>query len=281
MRLADTALRLDRLAVRAARGGAVRQPGRFLRPLPRRRSRPTPSCGATSASASTWPTATDPSRPSSAADLPQYIERDPALAEALHRFRSSGKRLFLLTNSDWAYTDPVMSYLLGGALPAYPSWRNFFDVIIVSGTKPAFFTEERPFVELDASGQPLPRASTGPFVRGRVYAGGNLREFEERARAKRGGRPLHRRSHLRRHVALAKVVGLADRDGAAGAGARGAGARPGDPRPRAPGRSRTPAAPPGRRDQRQADGAAGSAAPGGRRWQPAGRRRRRAEPSAR
>jgi 5'-nucleotidase len=130
-----------------------------------------------------------------AADLPQFIERDPALAEALHRFRSSGKRLFLLTNSDWAYTDPVMTYLLGGALPAYPSWRNFFDVIIVSGTKPAFFTEERPFVELDASGEVLPRASNGPFVRGRVYAGGNLREFEERARA-HGGDVLYIGDHI-------------------------------------------------------------------------------------
>jgi 5'-nucleotidase len=130
-----------------------------------------------------------------AANLPQYIERDPALAEALHRFRSSGKRLFLLTNSEWAYTNPVMTYLLGGALPAYPSWRNFFDVIVVSGTKPAFFTEERPFSELDASGEVLPRASNGPFVRGRVYAGGNLREFEERARA-RGAEVLYIGDHI-------------------------------------------------------------------------------------
>src|SRR6185436_17280709 len=30
-----------------------------------------------------------------AADMPSYIERDEALAETLHKFRSSGKRLFL------------------------------------------------------------------------------------------------------------------------------------------------------------------------------------------
>ncbi len=130
-----------------------------------------------------------------AADLPQYIERDPSLAEALHRFRSSGKRLFLLTNSDWAYTDPVMTYLLNDALPAYPSWRNFFDVIIVSGTKPAFFTEERPFFELDAAGAVIERPCAGPFQRGRVYAGGNLRDFEERARA-RGAEVLYIGDHI-------------------------------------------------------------------------------------
>ena len=130
-----------------------------------------------------------------AKDMPTYIERDPGLAEALHRFRSSGKRLFLLTNSEWSYTDPVMGYLLDGTLPAYPSWRNFFDVVIVSGTKPAFFTEDRQFVELDAAGQPLPKMHDGPFVRGRVYAGGNLKEFEERARS-RGAETLYIGDHI-------------------------------------------------------------------------------------
>ncbi len=37
-----------------------------------------------------------------------YIERDPELAATLHKLRSSGKRLFLLTNSAWDYTDVVM-----------------------------------------------------------------------------------------------------------------------------------------------------------------------------
>lgn len=130
-----------------------------------------------------------------AADIGRFIMRDPALAETLHRFRSSGKRLFVLTNSDWAYTNPVMSYLLDGVLPAYPSWRNYFDVIIVSGCKPAFFTEERPFEELDGEGAPLAKPVGGPFVRGRVYAGGNLREFEERGRA-RGAEILYIGDHI-------------------------------------------------------------------------------------
>jgi HAD superfamily 5'-nucleotidase-like hydrolase len=122
--------------------------------------------------------------------LAEYVIRDPGLAETLHKFRSSGKRLFLLTNSAWDYTSQVMSYLLDGALTAYrssyPSWRSYFDVIVVSAGKPEFFTEEHPFVELDAAdGQPMPRgrALDGPFARGRIYSGGNIREFQERARA--------------------------------------------------------------------------------------------------
>jgi HAD superfamily 5'-nucleotidase-like hydrolase len=114
------------------------------------------------------------------ADLGKYIVRDPDLAPTLHKFRSSGKRLFVLTNSAWDYTDAVMTYLLDGALPAYPSWRSYFDVIVVSGTKPAFFTEKHPFRELDLqTGQEKPHS--GPFVRNRVYLGGNVGDFEQMA----------------------------------------------------------------------------------------------------
>jgi HAD superfamily 5'-nucleotidase-like hydrolase len=130
-----------------------------------------------------------------AAEMESFIERDEALAETLHKFRSSGKRLFLLTNSAWDYTNPVMTYLLDGVLPAYPSWRNYFDVIVVSAAKPTFFTEDHPFIELDADGQPAARSSTGPFQRGKVYSGGNVREFEERARA-RGDRVLFVGDHI-------------------------------------------------------------------------------------
>jgi hypothetical protein len=80
-----------------------------------------------------------------------------------------------------------MSHLLDGKLGAYPSWRNYFDIIIVAACKPEFFTGENPFVELDGEGLPLLRTSTGPFVRGRIYSGGNLKQFETRARASGDG----------------------------------------------------------------------------------------------
>ena len=132
------------------------------------------------------------------ADFPSYVDRDEALAETLHKFRSSGKRLFLLTNSAWDYTSAMMSYLLDGAHStdqSYPSWRHYFDVIVVSAGKPEFFTEARPFTELDAQGNPLLKSPGGPFQRGRVYSGGNIKEFQERARAS-GDRVLFVGDHI-------------------------------------------------------------------------------------
>src|SRR5574342_1401850 len=77
-------------------------------------------------------------------DLARYVLRDPELGPALHKLRSGGKKLFLLTNSLVDYTDAVMSFLLDGVLPEYPAWRNYFDVVVTGAAKPTFFTERRP-----------------------------------------------------------------------------------------------------------------------------------------
>ncbi|MFO0755345.1 MAG: HAD-IG family 5'-nucleotidase [Byssovorax sp.] len=109
-------------------------------------------------------------------NLPRYVDRDPNLAQTLHKLRSAGKKLFLLTNSRWQYTERMMSYLLGGAMPEYPSFRHFFDVIIVASSKPAFFQERRPLMQRD--GDEL-RVASFPLERGTIYEGGNLIDFEK------------------------------------------------------------------------------------------------------
>jgi HAD superfamily 5'-nucleotidase-like hydrolase len=114
------------------------------------------------------------------AELGAYLVKDPELAPTLHKLRSSGKRLFLLTNSLWDYTAAVMAWLLDGALPAYPSWRSYFDVIVVGAAKPSFFTERTPFQELDPqTGRKLREFKDGQLQRGRVYHAGNLQDFEK------------------------------------------------------------------------------------------------------
>src|SRR5690606_21133427 len=42
-------------------------------------------------------------------DLSAYVIQDPELGPMLHRLRSGGKKLFLMTNSEWPYTDAVRS----------------------------------------------------------------------------------------------------------------------------------------------------------------------------
>lgn len=116
-----------------------------------------------------------------------YIEDDEGLALSLHKLRSAGKRLFVLTNSYWTYTDCVMSFLLDGKLKEYSSWRQYFDIVVVGGRKPRFFTEREPFLELETGEGGeftiLGEASGERFERGRVYQGGNIEAFERMAQA--------------------------------------------------------------------------------------------------
>jgi HAD superfamily 5'-nucleotidase-like hydrolase len=109
------------------------------------------------------------------ANFPRFVHKDPELALTLHKLRSAGKKLFVLTNSRWSYTDKMMTYLLGGAMAEYPHWRNYFDVVIVAATKPAFFQERRPLMERD--GEVLKPAAF-PLERGHIYEGGNLVDLE-------------------------------------------------------------------------------------------------------
>jgi len=108
-------------------------------------------------------------------NLPRYIDRDPQLAQTLHKLRSAGKKLFLLTNSRWPYTEKMMTYLLGGAMAEYPSFRHYFDLIMVAAQKPAFFQERRPLLE--RVGTEVVQA-VAPLERGRIYEGGNLVDLE-------------------------------------------------------------------------------------------------------
>jgi HAD superfamily 5'-nucleotidase-like hydrolase len=126
-------------------------------------------------------------------DLPRYVDRDAALAQTLHKLRSAGKRLFLLTNSRWPFTEKMMTYLLGGAMPEYPSFRHFFDVIIVAAQKPAFFQERRPILQRDASGELRP--ATMPLERGAIYESGNLHDLE-RCLGVTGDRILYVGDHI-------------------------------------------------------------------------------------
>jgi len=112
-------------------------------------------------------------------DIGHYIFKDPELGPALHKLRSGGKKLFLLTNSLWDYTDVVMSYLLDGVVAEYPFWRNYFDLVVTGASKPAFFSELRPFQELDlVTGEGKALGENAPLERGKVYQGGNQPAFQ-------------------------------------------------------------------------------------------------------
>ncbi len=105
------------------------------------------------------------------ADLPRYLPRDPRLILALKRMALGQRRLMLITNSEWFYTEGLSSHLFDGSFPGLSSWRDLFDLIVVSAGKPGFFRKRSPFVELDESGREGGEVEVPRW--GGVYAGGS------------------------------------------------------------------------------------------------------------
>lgn len=106
------------------------------------------------------------------ADTPTFLRRDPLLALALLRLRLGGRKIFLLTNSGWRYANHLCAFLFDGVVPGLESWRQLFDLVVVSAGKPEFFRRQAPFVELDDSGGEI--GETEQPVWGRAYRGGDL-----------------------------------------------------------------------------------------------------------
>lgn len=148
-------------------------------------------------------------------DMPAYIEANSDIALTLHKLRSVGKKLFLLTNSHWNYTNIVMTYILENQLPEYSSWRSYFDIIIVGSSKPSFFIDKNPFFEIDTTiatsssdiNTPTRDANDEVFDRSKVYLSGNIFDFERMAQC-RGEDILYVGDHIYGDILRSKKESL-------------------------------------------------------------------------
>jgi len=98
-----------------------------------------------------------------------FIPKDPQLPAALDRWIRAGKKLFLLTNSEWTFTNGVLGHLLNDVDAARPLWTDYFHTVVVSSRKPAFFAEAHEAV-------PMPEHAN-------VFTGGNADWLEARLEA--------------------------------------------------------------------------------------------------
>ena len=111
-------------------------------------------------------------------DPENYLVRDPLAARTLIEQKKSGKTLMLITNSGWAFTRQVMALAYNRYLPSGMTWRDLFDVVIVSSRKPGFFTgSHRLFEVMDDEGQHL-KPFAGKLRQDAIYLGGDAAQLE-------------------------------------------------------------------------------------------------------
>jgi hypothetical protein len=89
----------------------------------------------------------------------------------------AGKKLMLITNSEWTYTRPLMEYAVERFLPPGMRWRDLFEVIVVEARKPDFFTGRTPFFEIVSDDGTL-RPNVRTLEAGKAYFGGSAYALE-------------------------------------------------------------------------------------------------------
>jgi HAD superfamily 5'-nucleotidase-like hydrolase len=113
------------------------------------------------------------------ADPEKFVEHDPELGLALLDQWHAGKKLLLITNSEWEFTRAMMAYALDPFLPDGMNWRELFHTVVVSARKPEFFFGRNPLYEVVDEEKSLLRPHFGDLRKGGVYFGGHAALLEE------------------------------------------------------------------------------------------------------
>ncbi|KAL8587044.1 hypothetical protein ACOMHN_023434 [Nucella lapillus] len=109
-------------------------------------------------------------------NLEKYVYKDDRLPVLLKRLRTHGAKTVLITNSDYMYTNKIMSYLLD-----FPSedghteeWTSYWDVVVVDACKPLYFADGTILRKVDKKTGALQLGHhKGPLQSGDVYSGGS------------------------------------------------------------------------------------------------------------
>lgn len=112
------------------------------------------------------------------ADPSRFVSLDPDTVLALLDQRHAGKKLLLITNSEWPYTEAMMRHAFDPFMPAGQTWRELFHMVMVSAGKPEFFNARMPVFEV-MTDTGLLKPFPSQFRGGAVYHGGNAALVEK------------------------------------------------------------------------------------------------------
>ncbi|CAF2916585.1 unnamed protein product [Rotaria sp. Silwood2] len=114
-------------------------------------------------------------------NIEKYIQKDEQLPILLDRIRSHNAKTFLLTNSEYWYTDKLMTYLLSTDNNNLKrDWKSYFSYIVVDAQKPLFFAEGTTLRIIDPNTGSMKLGSySGQLQQNEVYSGGSCEVFSK------------------------------------------------------------------------------------------------------
>ncbi len=105
----------------------------------------------------------------------RFIQADALAAQTLLDQKRSGKKLLLITNSEWSFVKPVMDYAYSPYLPEDMTWEDLFELVIVESRKPGFFEGSKRMFEICDD---LLRPVSGDLNPTKIYLGGDAEKVE-------------------------------------------------------------------------------------------------------
>jgi HAD superfamily 5'-nucleotidase-like hydrolase len=112
-------------------------------------------------------------------DPEPYIVPDPQAPLALLDQLQAGKRMMLISNSEWPYVRKIMSFAYDSFLAPDRTWRDLFELVIVGARKPGFFSYNLPLFSIADEEAGLLQPVAGPIPGPGAYLGGDATKVEE------------------------------------------------------------------------------------------------------
>lgn len=110
-------------------------------------------------------------------NLEHYVVKDASVVAGLKRYMRYGKRIFILTNSEFYYTKLLLDYAITPFLEEGEHWQDIFEYVITLTGKPRFFYDTLLFLKID------PETGTMTNVKGKItpgiYQGGYATKFTD------------------------------------------------------------------------------------------------------
>lgn len=82
-------------------------------------------------------------------NIQDFIIQDPKLVELLERYKRYGKKLLVITNSEFPYSKILLDYTITPFLKDHNHWSELFEIVITLSSKPKFFTQKSPLLAID------------------------------------------------------------------------------------------------------------------------------------
>lgn len=107
----------------------------------------------------------------------RYIKLDPDVALLLERYLDYDKKLMIITNSDYTYTNDLLNFAINPYLKKHKKWQDVFDIVITLASKPGFFQYQQNFLLVDEK-TGLMKNHFGSVSKG-VFQGGWFKKLQQ------------------------------------------------------------------------------------------------------